>query len=75
MTGLLMLLCLVGGVAFGSVITYWFTHRKTVFGLFRIDPVNDPEDPDLYTVNIALRRDPSLLYKKKIILLKDSSQN
>lgn len=62
----------VAGLAGGSLITFYLWHRKSAYGYFVLEPVTDPEDPNLHTVGIKLL-DP-VEDKDRIILVKKKSQ-
>lgn len=67
-------LMFLGGVFVGSIITLSLMYLKSGYGWFRIEPFEDEEDDDLYTVKISLKKDQALLKKKQIILKRDYSQ-
>ena len=63
----------LGGVFVGSIITQIIIRWRAGRGWFYVDPVFDPEEPDVYKVNISLPKDQQLLTKKTIILKRDTS--
>lgn len=63
------------GVCIGCIVTFIIERNyKTGYGLFRIEPMDDPEYKDFYRIAISINKSPKLLDKKRIILLKDDSQ-
>lgn len=71
---MLYLLCSLGGVIIGSIVTQIVIRWKAGYGYFKVERMPDEEENDLYKVNIALTRDQQLLRKKTIILKRDPSQ-
>lgn len=63
---------LVVGLIAGSAITFFLWHRGSAYGYFVLEPVKDPDDPNLHTVGIKLL-DP-VEDKERIILTKKKSQ-
>ena len=68
------LLCSLGGVIIGSIVTQIIIRWGSGYGYFKVEPIPDEEENGLYKVNIALTRDQKLLRKKTIILKRDPSQ-
>ena len=60
------------GFLVGGLLTFFNWHRKSAYGYFVLEPVKDPDDPNLHTVGIKLL-DP-VEDKKRIILTKKESQ-
>ena len=60
------------GVIVGCLVTQYLWYRKSAYGYFVLEPVKDPDDPDLYTVGIKIL-DP-IEDKNRIILTKKKSQ-
>lgn len=69
---LLLIIGLVIGVFVGSLATFYLWHRKSAYGYFVLEPVTDPDDPELHTVGIKIL-DP-VEDKNRIILTKKKSQ-
>lgn len=71
-----VLICLglpiVGGII-GWAIAQVIFRRNTAYGYFVMDPVEDPDSPDAYTIGIKFN-EPNLRDKDKIILYKMKSQ-
>lgn len=59
----------LAGTAIGSVITQIIFRRKTAYGYFVLNPVEDPEDPGTYTVGVKFS-DPVIADTEKVILYK-----
>lgn len=73
MEGFVMLVIgLVVGLIVGSALTFFLWHRESAYGYFVLEPVKDPDDPELHTVGIKLL-DP-VEGKHRIILTKKESQ-
>ena len=73
MEGFMMFIIgLVAGLIIGSAITFFLWHRGSAYGYFVLEPIKDPDDPDLHTVGIKLL-DP-VENKDRIILTKKESQ-
>lgn len=71
-----LLFCLVlftAGNAIGSIITQIWFRRKTSYGYFVLDPIEDPDTPGVYTVGVKFDGS-DLREKDKVILYKMKSQ-
>lgn len=68
----ILLIGLAIGSVLGSLITFYLWHRESAYGYFVLEPIKDPDDPNLHTVGIKLL-DP-VEGKKRIILTKKESQ-
>lgn len=66
---LFCLVILTLGMAIGSVLTQIVSRRKTAYGYFVLNPVEDPEDPGTYTVGIKFTGN-IVPETKKVILYK-----
>lgn len=64
----------LGGVFVGSIITQMILRYKTGYGWFRLDSANDPDEPELYNIQVRLRQGQPLLDKKRIVLRRDHSR-
>lgn len=69
---LVFIIGMIVGVIVGSLVTFYLWHRKSAYGYFVLEPVTDPDDPELHTVGIKLL-DP-VEGKNRIILTKKKSQ-
>jgi len=68
-------LIFLGGVFLGSITTRIFMDLASAKGYFKVKPYVDEDGVEgLYTVNVCLTPNQSLLKKKLIILYKDPSQ-
>lgn len=67
------ILFLLGGVILGSLIMRFILLRKTAYGIFILDPSDDPDNPEKYTVVVGIRQGQPLLNKRQIILKRDNS--
>lgn len=67
-----IMLVFLGGVFVGIISGSIFMKKrmlhKTGYGYFSLEPVNDPDDPGMYTINMGLKDGQPLLDKKQIIL-------
>ena len=63
---------LLVGLFIGSLTMFLLWHRDSAYGFFVLEPIKDPDDPNLHTVGIKLL-DP-VEGKKRIILTKKESQ-
>lgn len=64
---------LLGGVILGSIITRFVILRKTGYGTFSLEPIEDGELEE-YTICVGLRQGQALLDKRQIILKREESQ-
>lgn len=69
---MIFIIGLTVGLILGSTITFLLWHRGSAYGYFVLEPVKDPDDPELHTVGIKLL-DP-VEGKRRIILTKKESQ-
>lgn len=70
---LFYLVILTLGMAIGSVLTQIVSRRKTAYGYFVLDPIEDPDIPGVYTVGVKFDGS-DLREKKKVILYKQSQE-
>ena len=68
----LLFVGLITGSIIGTLITKLVLDRHAAYGVFSIEPSNDPEDPDTTNLRIKIFNDQNLYDKKQIILYKDS---
>lgn len=68
------LVLLTAGGAIGCVITQIIFRRKTAYGYFVLDPIEDPDTPGVYTVGVKFD-ESDLREKDKVILYKMKSQD
>lgn len=72
------ILFLLGGVVLGLVVGSLFTrlriYDKAGSGYFRLDPIEDEDNPEVYTISVAITPGQALLTKDHIILKRDLSQ-
>lgn len=71
---MLLYTLLLLGVIIGSVVTRIIINHKTVYGLYRLESAEDPENPDLYSVKIWITEGQDLRAANKILLKKNTSQ-
>lgn len=69
---MIFIIGLVAGLIVGSAVTFFLWHKDSAYGYFVLEPVKDPDCPDLHTVGIKLL-DP-VEDKSRIILTKKESQ-
>lgn len=70
---LFYLVILTLGMTIGSVLTQIVSRRKTAYGYFVLDPIEDPDTPGMYTVGVKFDGS-DLREKKKVILYKQSQE-
>lgn len=69
---IILIIGLAVGLIVGSALTFFLWHRESAYGYFVLEPVKDPDDPELHTVGIKLL--DSVENKDRIILTKKKSQ-
>ena len=69
---LFYLVVLSMGMAIGSVLTQIIIRRKTAYGYFVLDPIDDPDTPGVYSVGVKF--DGSDLREKNKVILHKKSQ-
>lgn len=70
---LFYLVILSMGMAIGSLATQAVIRRKTAYGYFVLDPIEDPDTPGVYSVGVKFDGS-DLREKKKVILYKQSQE-
>lgn len=64
----------LGGMVVGSIVTQIIWRYKTGYGTFRLTSVDDPDEPELYNIQIGLKQGQPLLDKKRIVLRRNDSR-
>lgn len=59
------------GICIGATIANLYLYLNSGYGLFRLDPVDEIEEPGEYTVTVRVAANQNLLDKKRIILKKE----
>lgn len=69
------LIFIIGGFVgsiIGTIVTRIMLDKQSAYGVFSLEPGNDPDDPDVTNLRIKVFNNQDLYGKNKIILLKDS---
>lgn len=69
------LLFIIGGMIgsiIGTVVTRILLDKQSAYGIFSLEPGNDPDDPEITNLRIKVFNNQDLYGKKKIVLYKDS---
>ena len=69
---LVSILCLIGGLVAGCVITQVIFRCKSGYGRFKLEPYDTEEEDGFYKINVVIPQDQDLLKIKRILLTKDS---
>ena len=64
----------LGGVIVGTIITRLLIDLRSCHGYFTLNPIDDPDLPEYYTVSVRLMQGQPLNKKKMIILTKEQTR-
>lgn len=70
---LFYLVVFTAGLAVGSVVSQVVSRRKTAYGYFVLNPIEDPDTTGVYTVGVKFDNS-DLREKRKVILFKRETQ-
>lgn len=69
------LLFIIGGFVgsiIGTITTRILLDRRSAYGIFSLEPGNDPEDPEVANLRIKVFNNQDIYGKKQIVLYRDS---
>lgn len=68
----LLFVGLIAGSIIGTLVTRFMSDRNSAYGIFSVEPGNDPDDPEVVNLRVKIFDNQDLYSKKQIVLYKDS---